>query len=74
MVLGSACSCLHIKHMENSFTPLVQAPAKFNIPPSNVSKTSENSHFLNPLQFVSTTSSSFWHPLVVITFHLETKL
>lgn len=74
MVLGSACSCLHIKHMENSFTPLVQASAEFNIPSSNVSKASKNTYFLNPLQFASTTSSSFWHSSVVIIFHLETKL
>lgn len=39
MVLGSACSCLCIKHMANSFIPLVQASDELNIPSSNVSKT-----------------------------------
>lgn len=52
----------------------VQASAEFNIPSSNVSKTSKNTHFLNPLRFASTTSSSFQHSSVVIIFHLETKL
>lgn len=63
-----------IKHMASSFTPLVQASAEFNIPSSNSSKTSKDTHFLSPLQFMSTTSNGFWHSFVVIIFHIETKL
>lgn len=74
MLLGGAYS-LHIKHMVTSFTPLMQAFAGFNVPSSKLSKTSKNTHFLNPLQLLYNpiTSSSFWHSLAVIIFHMEIK-